>query len=188
MAARDLKEELLRRMDLDQSARAEVQDLPDEARLDRWPSVARIDHDNTAWLATIIASGGWPRISDVGEQGATAAWILAQHSDDAPAVQREFHQHMAAAAACGEAEPRLLAYLEDRIRVNAGRPQLYGTQFITVGNGEPQPRPIHDRESLDQRRASVGLEPFADYAATMRSDWTRRQTADTTRPHDQPGG
>ena len=55
----------------------------------------------------------------------------------------------------------------DRVRVNAGQPQLYGTQF-TVTDGELGPSLIEDRERLDERRAEAGLEPFADYEARMR--------------------
>ena len=67
----------------------------------------------------------------------------------------------------GQASRAHLAYLEDRVRVNAEQPQLYGTQF-TVTDGELGPSPIEDRERLDERRAEAGLEPFADYEARMR--------------------
>jgi hypothetical protein len=43
----------------------------------------------------------------------------------------------------GEASPAHLAYLEDRMRVHAGQPQLYGTQF-TVTGGTFGPYPIED--------------------------------------------
>ena len=66
-----------------------------------------------------------------------------------------------------EASRAHLAYLEDRVRVNAGQPQLYGTQ-VTVTDGELGPSPIDDRERLDERRAEAGLEPFADSEARMR--------------------
>jgi hypothetical protein len=48
------------------------------------------------------------------------------------------------------------------------RPQLYGTQF-TMMDGQVAPQPIEDPGHLDERRAAVGLEPFAEYEATMRS-------------------
>jgi hypothetical protein len=61
-----------------------------------------------------------------------------------------------------ELNPAHLAYLEDRVRVNQGRPQLYGTQFFGTG-AELKPRPIEDKEHLDERRAKVGLGSFEDY-------------------------
>jgi len=48
------------------------------------------------------------------------------------------------------------------VRVNAGQPQLYGTQF-TVTDGELGPRPIEDPQPLDEHHAEAGLKPFADY-------------------------
>jgi hypothetical protein len=52
--------------------------------------------------------------------------------------------------------------------MHAGQPQLYGTQFIHDEQGL-RPWTIEDPENVDQRRASVGLGPFADYEARMRS-------------------
>ena len=74
---------------------------------------------------------------------------------------------MRAAVTAGEASRADLAYLEDRVRVNAGRPQLYGTQFAGTGE-EFGPAPIEEPHGLDQRRALVGLQPFADYEALIR--------------------
>lgn len=36
----------------------------------------RIDNRNTQWLKAIVAEQGWPTISQVGERGAGAAWLL----------------------------------------------------------------------------------------------------------------
>ena len=68
----------------------------------------------------------------------------------------------------GETSAAHLAYLEDRVRVNAGQPQLYGTQF-TVTGGTFGPHPIEDPGRLDERRAQAGLAPFTDYEARMRA-------------------
>jgi hypothetical protein len=74
---------------------------------------------------------------------------------------------MADAVERDEASPRDLAYLDDRIRVRSGRPQLYGTQFHDGAAGL-EPLPIEDPELLDERRAAVGMEPFAAYEAFMK--------------------
>ena len=67
----------------------------------------------------------------------------------------------------GEASARDQAYLEDRVRIFSGQPQLYGTQFM-YDKDELKPQPIEDPEHLDERRAAVGLGPFAEYEALMR--------------------
>jgi hypothetical protein len=43
----------------------------------------------------------------------------------------------------------------------------HGTQF-TYDKDELKPQPIEDPEHLDERRAAVGLGPFAEYEALMR--------------------
>ena len=136
--------------------------LPDDLA-ERWQ---RVDQDNTEWLADLLASRGWPGRTLVGDEAAQAAWLLAQHADDDPVQQRAFLAALRSAVTSGEASTSDLAYLEDRVRVNAGRPQLYGTQF-TIVDGMLEPHPIEDRGRLDERRAQVGLEPFADYEARM---------------------
>ena len=93
--------------------------------------------------------------------------LLAQHADRDPVRQRAFLDALRGAVDQREASPAHLAYLEDRVRVNTGQPQLYGTQF-TVTGGEFRPHPIEDPQRLDERRAAAGLEPFADYEARMR--------------------
>ena len=137
--------------------------LPDELAAE-WQ---RIDKENTRWLAEVLSVRGWPGRTLAGEDGAEAAWLLAQHADHDPVQQRAFLHALRSAAAQGQASRAHLAYLEDRVRVNADQPQLYGTQFI-VSDGVLGPSPIEDRERLDERRAEAGLGPFADYEARMR--------------------
>ena len=128
----------------------------------------RVDTGNTRWLADLVATRGWPGHTLAGTDGAEAAWLLAQHADRDPELQRSFLEALRGAVTAGEASRANLAYLEDRVRVHDGRPQLYGTQF-TVTDGELRPSPIEDPERLDERRAEAGLGPFAAYEAQMRA-------------------
>jgi hypothetical protein len=65
----------------------------------------------------------------------------------------------------GDARLGHLAYLEDRVRVNAGLPQLYGTQFRSTIDGRRELYPIEDEARVDERRARMGMGPLADYLA-----------------------
>ncbi len=136
----------------------------DQATAER---LAEVDAANRAWLKDLVAAQGWPLISQVGAEGAQQAWLLAQHADPDVDFQEECLGLMRAAVAAHEAEPKCLAYLEDRVAVNRGRPQIYGTQFFAV-DGEMVPRPIADPDHVDERRAAVGLDSLADYAAVIR--------------------
>jgi hypothetical protein len=167
----DLRRELLARRDEDQRIRTLVSALPGQHTVRLPDEVAaqwqRIDEDNTRWLTELVEARGWPGRTVAGADGAGAAWLLAQHADRDPVQQRAFLDALRGAVERGEASRAHLAYLEDRVRVNADQSQLYGTRF-TVTDGELVPRPIEDRPRLDQRRAEAGLEPFADYEARMR--------------------
>ena len=168
----ELRRELLARRDEDQRIRNLVSPpqgqymarLSDEVAAE-WQ---RIDEENTRWLGELLAARGWPGQTLVGEEGTEAAWLLAQHADRDPVRQHAFLHALRGAVDQGEAASAQLAYLEDRVRVNAGQPQLYGTQF-TVTGGEFGPCPIEDRQRLDNRRAEAGPEPFADYETRMRA-------------------
>lgn len=163
----ELRQELLARQDEDQRVRHLVRQGTEMSE-DVAAQCQRIDEDNTRWLADLVTKRGWPGRSLVGEDGALAAWLLAQHADQDREQQRTFLDLLRGAVSQGEASPAHLAYLEDRVRVGQGQPQLYGTQFART-DGDLAPRPIEDPEHLDERRAAVGLQPFAEYEALMRN-------------------
>lgn len=126
---------------------------------------AQIDVANTDRLRQIIQQHGWPGRSLVGDDGAEAAWLLAQHADRQLDFQREVLPLLAEAVAAGEAKPAHLAYLTDRVRMAQGTPQIYGTQVGDIREGTPIPWPIEDLERVDERRAEMGLGTLANYLA-----------------------
>jgi Family of unknown function (DUF6624) len=154
-----LRAELLRRMEKDQVARK----APD---LD---AVLAADAENLPWLKGVLAEHGWPGKSLVGKDGAHAAWLLAQHADADPAFQRRCLDLLAIAAQAGEATAVELAYLTDRVLLHEGQPQVYGTQMIREGK-RYVPQRMRDPESVDERRAAVGLGPIAEYVRLFDDD------------------
>ncbi|MBA9006662.1 MULTISPECIES: DUF6624 domain-containing protein [Thermomonospora] len=116
-------------------------------------------------LMRIMDEHGWPVADEVGAEAARAAWLIAQHADRQLEVQRRALRLMERAVAEGRAGVRELAFLRDRVRVNEGRPQLYGTQIAGVRDGAPVPWPCEDPERMDARRAEVGILPFAEHVA-----------------------
>ncbi|MFE6975960.1 DUF6624 domain-containing protein [Streptomyces sp. NPDC057682] len=116
-------------------------------------------------LSEIMDAYGWPTAELVGEEAASAAWLIAQHADRQLDVQRRALRLMEEAVSVGAASPRDLAFLRDRTLVNEGRKQIYGTQIAGVKDGSPVPWPCEDPECMDERRAQVGILPFAEYVA-----------------------
>jgi hypothetical protein len=55
-----------------------------------------------------------------------------------------------------------MALLEDRVLVNQGRPQVYGSQFYDLGD-DMVPYTIEDPIHVDERRQAMNLMPFAMY-------------------------
>lgn len=160
----ELAAELARMAEEDQRARRGVS-APDASALadpDEWwrrtMEMNRVDVANTDRLREIVDEHGWPGRSLVGEEGAEHAWLLVQHASAQLDFQRRVLVLLTAAVAAGEATPRQLAYLTDRVRMLEGREQIYGTQFIWGNDGHPVPYPIQDPDHVDDRRAAVGIE------------------------------
>lgn len=119
------------------------------------------DAKNEARLRHIIASKGWPTQTMVGYKAAGSAWLIAQHGSNA--FLKSSLVLMRAAAARGEITPSKLALAIDRDLSNDNLPQLYGSQFQTGSDGKSAAFPIDDPQRLEQRRASMGMEPYAQY-------------------------
>lgn len=117
-------------------------------------------------LAQIMDAHGWPTPDLVGEAAAQAAWLIAQHADRQLDVQRRALHLMEQAVKAGKAGARELAFLRDRVLVNDGRKQIYGTQIAGIKNGSPVPWPCQEPDRVDELRAQVGIEPFTEYVAT----------------------
>lgn len=118
----------------------------------------QVDRDNQKRLKEIISKEGWPGKSLVGNDGANAAWIIAQHADSDVAFQKECLALMEAAPP-DEVRKSDVAYLTDRVLVAEGKKQRFGTQM----GPNFKPQPIEDEANVDARRASVGLQPLAEY-------------------------
>jgi hypothetical protein len=128
-------------------------------------AVVAIDNEAADYLETVLNEHGWPTTAMVGPEGANAAWLIAQHADRRPALQKRALALMTDAAAAGQAPTDKLAYLTDRVLVADGQPQRYATQFGADAEGVQRPyawEPMGPGEtSIDVRRARVGLPPLA---------------------------
>jgi hypothetical protein len=157
-----LRAELLERAGRDQAAR---ESLPPGHGMREWAeTVEPVDRANTARLREIVGEHGWPGHQLVGEEAAHAAWLLAQHAP--PDFQEQCLPLLEDAVARGDASPRDLAYLRDRVLLHRGEPQLYGTQYIER-DGVLTLWTVQDPGGLDGRRAALGLEPEAQNRARL---------------------
>lgn len=124
-----------------------------------------LDRRNTARMKEVVAQIGWPTISRVGEKSSSNAWLLVQHADQ----DVEFQSSCLALIKQeppNEVLPGNTAMLEDRVRVNQGHPQMYGTQFLQI-DGKHVPKPIEDEANVNERRRQMGLGTLEEGIAEM---------------------
>jgi 23S rRNA (guanosine2251-2'-O)-methyltransferase len=132
-------------------------EAPPEAR-----ELLDVNAANVERLAAVVAEHGWPGLRQVGPDGADAAWMLAQHADRSNHERRAWLPALAAAVAAGDADPRHLATLSDRVAAVSGESQPYGTIAMLAPDGEVEyPLPPADPGSLDARRAAIGMPSVA---------------------------
>lgn len=115
-------------------------------------------------LRTLAATRGstWPTRGVVGAHGVRAVWILA--GQDTALQRTVLHRMMESGP--DEALAADVAVLEDRVRLQSGRKQLYGSQLRMVG-GKLVPAPIEDSAHVDMRRDAAGLPPLRPAMCTV---------------------
>ncbi|MCC8537211.1 DUF6624 domain-containing protein [Xanthomonas axonopodis pv. poinsettiicola] len=154
------REQLLALAAADQQARERVRGAftPQQLQADQGAArdmamrLVASQRENQAALSTLIDKFGFPDSALVGEDGAHAAFLVAQHSTDR-AFRDGFLQKMQLAAQRGAYSSADLAMFVDRNLVMAGKPQRYGTQRKADGS-------LFELEAADQlhrRRAEAGL-------------------------------
>ena len=121
-----------------------------------------IDCENTAWLRTQMRQIGWFDIPTYGADADHDAWLLLQHADRTPNLQRGTLARLEALPP-GSTNRKNLAYLWDRIANSEGRLQRYGTQGHCIGPGTWEPNPSEDPSHLDDRRMQMDLNPEDKY-------------------------
>ena len=154
-----IRQELLQRVEKDQAIRKQmVSGTPDSAVIQ---TLRRVDKENREWLAPLVDQHGWLGASQVGQDGAHAAWLLVQHADQDPGFQRTCLDLMSRFSA-DEVNLKNVAYLTDRVLLAEGQAQRFGTQF-SMQDGQLTMQPCEDPENLNQRRQAMGMSSIADY-------------------------
>ncbi|WP_407572261.1 DUF6624 domain-containing protein [Deinococcus altitudinis] len=126
-------------------------------------SMQKADATSTAWLIQVLRTFGWPSANRTDSQLAFNAWLLTQHADRTPKLQHcvldLITQQMSTLQ-----ERQNFAYLTDRVRLADNQPQVYGTQVsVDEVQNKASPRLLADPANVDRRRATMGLQPLAEY-------------------------
>ena len=120
------------------------------------------DSTNLASVSRILDTYGWP--SGLSDEANKAIFLVIDHSD--LNIMNKYIGLFRAAVEKGYLPMNDLVTMEDRMLMNAGKPQKYGTQaYSLVEDGKIVIYiwPVEDPGKLDALRKSVGLLPIEEY-------------------------
>lgn len=124
---------------------------------------------NNARLCEILKEFDWPSAALVGKDGVAAVFYLIRNSRQLD-LQVALLPAVIAAVKQGEGEKRQVADLVDRMRVDSGMKQLFGTQ-VRVANGFLVLAPIEDEAHVDDRRKQFGMSPLAEHLRELEREY-----------------
>lgn len=172
----DVRERLDRMGALDQAGRraavrVDLSRLPESERDAAFAAMAApisaMDDRLLAELLTLVPPEGWFLKSVYGEQAAGAAFLIIQHSDIEQ--WRRFVPVLEPLVALGEVDGQEYGLMYDRLAINEGRPQRYGTQVVCrSGKLVVDWDNLEDPANADARREAIGFPgTLAEYEATF---------------------
>ncbi len=116
--------------------------------------------ENEDMLLNLLDKYGWPTASEVTEYAAAGAALIINHASHE--LRSGYFPMLEEAFKKGEAQPLRYAKMKDRILVEEGKEQIYGTQ-TKFENMTRVLYPIADPKHVDQRRAKIRLGPLGPY-------------------------
>lgn len=131
------------------------------------PRMEALHRKNASRLKEIIVEHGWPDRELVGDEGTSAAWLVAQHAISDPEFQRQALKLIEEKVSEGTVPAAQEAYLFDRIAMYEGRPQRYGTQSLPCSDGNNRRWQTEHPETLNDRRISMGMPPVGEDPAAV---------------------
>jgi hypothetical protein len=127
-----------------------------------------VEDANTARVKQIVKQYGFPTKELIGTDGVNWMNTLVLHAIHDPTFQTEYLAMVKRAVESKQLPGVEFAYLTDKILLNAGKPQVYGTQPLRDDKGNIEPYPIEDIANVDKRRAELGMEPLEEYLNIIR--------------------
>lgn len=137
---------------------------------DIWAVITRNDVENLVKVKAVLDQYGWLSAAVVGDDANSALFLVIQHADlktweKYVPLMREAVKNKAAKAAD-------LAKLEDRLALEQGEKQLYGTQLgLDVKTNRYYVFPIADPDHVDARRKEMGLDSIHRYLSAWGIKW-----------------
>lgn len=124
--------------------------------------------DNTKKAELLYRKYGYLGFDKVGEKGETQFWAIVQHSDKSVDFQNRVLRSLKKEVRKNNASSENYALLYDRIKINNGEKQLFGTQVEYKKNGQAIPKKgLIDTANVDKLRKKYNLDPLKKYLNLM---------------------
>mgnify|MGYP000197491959 FL=1 len=135
----------------------------------------KIDKQNLIKVVSLIEKCGMPTIKQVSKKQMNAIWLVFQHGDNAN--RKKYFPLLKKSAENGDLNKSNIALMEDRILMIDGKPQIYGSQISQ--NSETKKWELYELEkpeTVDKRRAEVGLGSLKEYVKNWNIEFNIKQT------------
>jgi hypothetical protein len=131
--------------------------------------IAQADAENQIAAKAIFEEYGYPSFKLVGKEKSHEFWTIVLNSDADVDFQLAVLKVMDRLIHKGDADANDYAYLSDRVRINLGMKQIYGTQLqYNETNQSYEPYELNMPEEVDKRRAELQMGTLADYIQTVK--------------------
>jgi len=161
-----LRDELLKLKKKDQERlNKSIAEKKPDASIER---IRNSEENNAGRLCPILKQYGWPTTGLVGGDGVEAAFQLLRNS--VPQLKVDLLPVIVAATSVGEVSRPSFASYVDRLRLDAGLKQLFGTQ-ATIMNGFLVLFPIEAEAQVDARRKQFEMPPLAGYLRFLQAKY-----------------
>lgn len=134
------------------------------------------DSLNQLAIRKILTANGYPGFNMVGNTSSEAFGAMVLHCDDDVALQEQALALLEREIKKKNASEKLFAFLTDRVLINKGKKQRYGTQTEMSADGTKfVAAPVADMKNVDNLRKKLGLPPLKDYLEQVNALYLKRQ-------------
>ena len=134
------------------------------------PNLLKMENEtfirHTTLLKEMLKKYGFPNFDKVGKESSNNYWLCVQHCDHDLKFQEKVLKLMKKEVKSKKANSTNFAYLTDRVNLNSGKPQIYGTQ-VTYKDRTAIPKELKNAATVNKRRKEMGLEPIEEYLNLM---------------------
>ncbi len=139
-----------------------IQELDQGIRNGKVPYDPEIDKQNVAQVVSILETCDSSILVNLDFSNRSTLWLVIQHGPSL--YQKQYISLFKDWAAKNKLSRTKVAMMEDRILLDEGKPQIYGTQVIKdKETGAWKLYDLADPHTVDQRRAELGWGPLSEY-------------------------